>query len=161
MIVVSNTSPIYNLAVVGELDLLEQLYGRLLIPHAVAGELSALGVEQFDPGTPSPIRWIEVQAVSDNTLVGTLLMELDVGEAEAVVLALEAEADLVLLDERIARKIASRSGLRLTGVLGILVEAKRKKIIPLVKPLLDAIVAKAGFWIGKALYEAVLQEAGE
>jgi uncharacterized protein len=66
----------------------------------------------------------------------------------------------LLIDERRGRKVASRLGLKFIGLLGMLVEAKRKGFI-VVKPILDDMIAKAGFWVDSQLYARVLQEAGE
>ena len=87
--------------------------------------------------------------------------ELDVGEAEAIALAVEIQADQVLIDERRGRLVAARFNLRCTGILGILVEAKSQGLIAEVKPLLDALVNEAGFWIAKPLYNSVLRLADE
>lgn len=83
--------------------------------------------------------------------------ELDKGETEAIALALELEAEQVLIDERRGRRIAARLNLRYTGVLGILVEAKNRGLISEVKPLLDALINQAGFWVAAPLYRSVLQ----
>jgi predicted nucleic acid-binding protein len=99
--------------------------------------------------------------VMDHALVVALQMELDEGEAEAIVLTKELAADLVLLDERRGRVVASRLGLRFVGLLGVLIEAKQKGSIPAVKAVLDDLVAKAGFWVSQQLYARVLQAAGE
>ncbi|MEW6104652.1 MAG: DUF3368 domain-containing protein [bacterium] len=88
-------------------------------------------------------------------------MELDKKEAEAITLAIEMKADLLLLDERRARKIASCLGIRFIGLLGVLIEDKRKMFIDAVKPFLNDMIAKAGFWVDKELYERFLKEAEE
>ncbi len=90
-----------------------------------------------------------------------LRLELGEGEAEAIALALESQADLVLLDERRGRQRAVRLGLRVTGVLGVLVEAKCQHLLAAVRPVLDALRHDAGFWISDDLYRRVLDLAGE
>lgn len=161
MIIVSDTSPINNLAAINHLHLLNQLYGTVFIPEAVYRELTdpnfpvagATEVQTFD--------WIQTRAVSDRTLVETLSNELDIGEAEAIALAVEMQADQVLIDERRGRLVASRLNLRYTGILGILVEAKSKGVIAEVRPLLDALINEAGFWVAEPLYNSVLQLVNE
>jgi len=158
--VVSNTSAIVNLAVVGQLDLLRQLYGEVILPEAVGRELAAMR----PPSTLEGVRaceWIQITAVSDRGVVESLMMQLHTGEAEAIGLALEKRADLLLMDERRGRRIASGLGLKCVGLLGVIVEAKSKGLIPAVRPLLEALVAQAGFWTDRELYARVLAEAGE
>ncbi|MEW6481553.1 MAG: DUF3368 domain-containing protein [bacterium] len=157
MIVVSNTSPIMNLVAIGQINLLKQLYGEIFIPKTVLQELSIIHKEQLS----ERYLWIKTQPVINQNMVDVLLLELDKGEAEAIALAIEMKADLLLLDERRARKIASHLGLRFIGLLGILIEAKRKMFIFSVKPLLDEMIAKAGFWVDKKLYERFLKETEE
>jgi len=161
VIIVSDTSPINNLAAINQLNLLRQLYGTVVIPEAVYRELTqpdfpvagATEVQTFD--------WIQTRQVTNRLLVEALQNELDMGEAEAIALALELEAEQVLIDERFGRMVAARLNLRYTGILGILVEAKSQGLIPVVKPLLDALINQAGFWIAEPLYNRVLQLAGE
>lgn len=161
MIIVSDTSPINNLAAINQLDLLRQLYDTVVIPQAVYRELTepdfpvagATEVQSFD--------WIQTRQVTNRILVEALQNELDTGEAEAIALSLELEADQVLIDERRGRIVAARLNLQYTGILGILVEAKGQGLIPAVKPLLDALINQAGFWIAEPLYNRVLQFAGE
>ena len=161
MIVVSDTSPINNLAAINRLNLLQQLYGTMTIPQAVYRELTesdlpvagAIEVQTFD--------WIQVRQVNNNGVVIALQNELDFGEAEAIALALETQAEQLLIDERLGRIVAARLNLRYTGILGILIEAKSQELIPEVKPLLDALINQAGFWIAQSLYDRVLRLAGE
>jgi uncharacterized protein len=105
--------------------------------------------------------WIQIHSVSDRTIVEALGNELDVGEAEAIALAVEIQADQVLIDERRGRLVATRLNLRYTGILGILVEAKSQGLIAEVKPLLDALVNEAGFWVAEPLYNNVLRLVDE
>lgn len=87
--------------------------------------------------------------------------ELDIGEAEAIALAVEIQAGQVLIDERRGRLIAKRLNLRYTGILGILVEAKSQGLIAEVEPLLNALINEAGFWIAEPLLSSVLQLVNE
>ena len=88
-------------------------------------------------------------------------LNLDKGESEAIALALEMNADLVLMDERRGRFMARRLGLEVIGVLGVMVEAKHKGHLDKLKPALDELVGKAGFRIHDTLYRQVLIAVGE
>ena len=161
MIVVTNTSPIINLAAVGQLGLLRQLYGQIVIPQAVYAEIVGRGAGQPGADEVAASDWIRTRQVVNRTTVAALQLELDDGEAEAIALAVEASADLLLMDEALGRAIAARFGLRFIGLLGCLVEAKNKELVSAVRPIVDDLIEKASFWIGRPLYERVLQAAGE
>ncbi len=161
MIVVSDTSPINNLAAINQLHLLHQLYGTVLIPEAVYQELTDPDFPVAGATEVQTFNWIQTRAVSDRTLVEALSSELDIGEAEAIALAVEIQADQVLIDERRGRLVATRLNLRYTGILGILVEAKSQGLIAEIKPLLDALINKAGFWVAEPLYNGVLKLVNE
>lgn len=160
MIVVSNTSPIVNLAAVGRLDLLRDLYKEVHIAAAVGREISKVGARLGALGTSTPA-WISSGRVTNRALVIALQADLDEGESEAIAQAIDLKADLILLDERRARSTASRLGLKRIGLLGILLQAKAEGCLPAVKPVLDELISKAGFWIGSQLYARVLLAAGE
>nr|WP_216087055.1 DUF3368 domain-containing protein [Stanieria cyanosphaera] len=87
--------------------------------------------------------------------------ELDIGEVEAIALAVEIQAERLLIDERLGWLVAARLNLRYTGILGILVEAKSQGLIVEVKPLLNALIDQAGFWVAEPLYNRVLQLVDE
>ncbi|WP_375511578.1 DUF3368 domain-containing protein [uncultured Nostoc sp.] len=161
MIVVSDTSPINNLAAINHLHLLQQLYGTVLIPEAVYRELTDPNFQVAGAIEVQTFIWIQTRPVQDRILVEALSNELDIGEAEAIALALEMKADQVLIDERRGRIVAARLNLGYTGILGILVEAKSQRLISAVKPLLDALINQAGFWIAEPLYKRVLQLVDE
>ncbi|NJL89024.1 MAG: DUF3368 domain-containing protein [Coleofasciculaceae cyanobacterium SM2_1_6] len=161
MIIVSDTSPINNLAAINQLHLLHQLYGTVLIPEAVFRELTDPSFPVAGANEVQTFDWIQTLTVSDRILVEALSNELDIGEAEAIALAVEIQADQVLIDERRGRLIATRMNLRYTGILGILVEAKSQGLIAKVKPLLNALVNEAGFWIAEPLYNSVLRLVDE
>jgi predicted nucleic acid-binding protein len=161
VIVISNTLPLVNLAAVGRLELLLQLYGRVIIPQAVYHEIVVVGAGQPGATEVEAFDWIESRQVSDRALVASLQLEVDEGEAEAIALAVELDADLLLLDERRGRTVAFRLGLKFIGLLGVLIEAKHRGLVPTVRPILDDLIGKAGFWITRELYDRVLKVAGE
>jgi len=159
--VVSDASVLINLARIGELDLLRQLYGAVLIPKAVWREVVVEGAGQPGAGQVEAASWIETHSVVNAPLVRALQQDLDAGEAEAIALALEMEADLLLMDERLGRETARHLGLRYVGLIGVLITAKRKGLIDTVKPYLDELREVAGFYVSDALYARVLQDERE
>ncbi len=104
--------------------------------------------------------WIVVQPAQDTLAVQLLRDELDAGESEAIILARELDADLVLIDERAATRKARGIGLQTTGTLGVLLMAKNKGLVGRIKPLLDGL-RRAGFRMGDDLYHQVSDSAGE
>ena len=100
MIIVSNTSPVINLAAIGHLELLNKLYGKIILPEAVHHEITVKGAGQAGSTEIEKLKWIEVKTVSNQKLVQALKMELDEGESEAIALAVELNAELLLIDER-------------------------------------------------------------
>ena len=161
MSVVSNASPLISLARIGKLDLLRQLYGELFIPEAVWHEVVIEGVGQPGADEVKAATWIKTQLVTNTPLVHALRQELDAGEAEAIALTLETQAELLLMDERVGREVARHLGLRYTGLIGVLVEAKHKGVLSVVTPQLDELRNIAGFRISDALYVRVLQDERE
>lgn len=161
MTVVSNTSPITSLAALGQLNLLQQLYGSIIIPQAVYDEMASLGY--VVPGTieVQTLSWIQTQQVINRTLVTQLQTELDEGESEAIALAIELKATQLLLDEYPGRTVASRLGIKITGVLGVLLAAKHRRLISSVKPIMDDLILQAGFRVSNQVYIDVLSAAGE
>ncbi len=161
MSVVSNTSPIINLAAVGELGLLEKLYHKVIIPHAVYHEIAVTGAGQSGSLEVQTYSWLESYEVSNRALVTALRTELDPGEAEAIALALESKAELLLIDERRGREVATRFGLKFIGLLGVLVEGKNKSLLAEVRPILTALEVEAGFRMSRELKKRVLATVGE
>ncbi|NEQ45077.1 MAG: DUF3368 domain-containing protein [Leptolyngbya sp. SIOISBB] len=161
MTVVSNTSPITNLAGIGYLALLKDLYGTITIPVGVFNEMARIG--KVVPGAleVQTLPWINSCEVQDLDRVRELRSVLDLGEAEAIALALELSTELLLLDERPGRQLAQQFGLSVTGVLGVLLEAKAKQLIGQVKPLMEQLVSDMNFRIGQPLYQGVLELADE
>lgn len=161
MVIVSDTSPISNLAKVGQIRLMQQIYGRILIPRAVH-------VELLDPGAGATVNtavqsadWLEVLLVENQELVSNLRTRVNVGEAEAIALAVEVEATRLIIDERLGRQAASTLGIKVTGALGILLVAKHQKLISNVRPTMDNLINQANFRISQQLYADVLEAANE
>ena len=131
-----------------------------MVPQAVKAELR---VEENLPGC-SEIRaafnegWIVIRDVIDKEKVKILGRELDRGEAEAIALALQEKADVILLDEREARKISKEMGLSVTGILGVILKAAENGKIKSLKNVLDDLIDTAGFRISDTLYMDILDK---
>lgn len=157
---VCNATPLLNFAVINRLDVLQATFGQIIIPKAVYDETTSLGF----PGTQFVLQaitdgWLQVRSVSATAL--TIPSELDDGEKEAIALALETNEQQILLDEREARQVARNLSLQVMGTLGIMLLAKNNQLIPQVRPLLDAMIDVAQYWVSATLYEQVLRQAGE
>lgn len=161
MSVVSDASALINLARIGELELLHQLYGELLIPEAVWREVVIEGAGQPGAEEVRTASWIETRGVANKSLVRALQQELGAGEAEAIALAMEMGANLLLMDERLGRETARHLGLHYVGLIGVLIAAKRKGLTDAVKSRLDALREMAGFRVSEALYTRVLRDEEE
>lgn len=160
---VFNSSPIINLSKIDCLHLLFQLFDKIIIPNAVYDEIVEAGKDK--KGTKKIIKvikegFITIRNVSNLSLVMALNRELDLGEAEAIVLALEINADLIVVDEKEARKYAELYEIKKTGVIGLLIRAKNRGYLDYLKPYLDLMVAE-GFWLNKRLYQKILKEVDE
>lgn len=161
MLVVSDTSPLRALACIGKLDLLKILFDKVLIPEAVSLELRSAQNRGLDLVDIFVVEWIEVVPVSPSSKLTQFKKELDPGEAEAIALALEVNTDFILMDEKMGRAAAEREGLKIIGVLGVLVRAKSERLIPEVRPLMDQLRSEAEFWVADNTYRMILDFAGE
>jgi len=152
---VSNTSPLTNLAAIGQFDLLRQLYGGLLVAEAVWAELNA--GDRAWPGRDEAAAadWIRLRAAVNRPLVLALRERLDPGEAETIALAVECSPPFVLMDEKEGRRAAQRLGLKTVGVVGVLIEAKARGLIAEAGPLLERLRQEAGFYLSdRVIHEA-------
>ncbi|WP_297063764.1 DUF3368 domain-containing protein [Thermococcus sp.] len=129
MKVVSNSGPLIALAKVGKLYVLRELFGKIIIPRAVWIEVVEKGGGKPGSDEVASAEWIEVVEVKDRLSVDILRSEIEIGEAEAIVLAKELDADLLLLDEKIPRIIAKSLGLNVTGSLAVLFLAWKRGLI--------------------------------
>jgi len=161
MHVVVNTSPLLNLAVIEQADLLHKLFGTVTAPEVVRSEIEALSHRNPRFSSVNVVSIATFVPVQDRARVALLSLHLDPGEAEAIALAVETNADLLLLDERLATRTAQCLGLRTLGLLGVLLLAKRKRYLAVIRPVLDRLESEAGFWIGDKLRRKVLHLASE
>ncbi len=160
MIVVSDSSVLTGLLAIDKLSLIPILYAKVLISPSVYAELSSL--RQFGYSVESLNEpWISVKDIVDVKRVAKLKEELDDGEAESIVLAQEQKASYLLIDEKKGRRIAKREGLKVIGLLGILIQAKQTGLIPLLKPEIEALTSKLEFRLHDKLIKAVLAAVGE
>ena len=158
--VVTNSGPLIALATVGQMDLVGGLFGSVLVPEAVFRAVTWFGV--LRPGAAELAAATWAVRVELGTPPDALLAE-DVGpgEAEAITLAVRRRARLLLLDDRRARRIAEVAyHLRVKGVAGILVTAKRRGLVASVRPVLEEIRAN-GYYLAQTIIDRVLCEAGE
>lgn len=161
MIVVSDTSPLNYLAMLGKLDLLPQLFERVLIPTSVEQELRIGG--QTIPALAElwSKDWLEVRRIQNSGLLDELRREVDEGEAEAIALALEVSVPLLLIDELDGRRVAFERGLTPVGLGGLLVRAKARGLIQAVHDDLDWLRAHTSFHLSEHTYRQILHLAGE
>ena len=153
MIIVSDTSAVTSLLQIGRLEILPQLYREVVIPTEVAVEL-----RRFHAMLPEFVRVVEV---TDRARFDQLHAELDSGEAAAITLMLEGRGDLLLIDELRGRRIAAREGLPVVGVLGVLLEARQRRIIPSLAEAISQLETIADFRLSPQLKHRALQAAGE
>ncbi len=161
MIVVSDTSVISNLYLIGHLDLLQKLFTTIIIPQKVHNELLELRQFGVDVQPIVGAIYIKVQTPENQALVREFLLNIDEGEAQAIVLAKEIGADLLLIDELKGRAIAEQQGLKITGLLGVLLQAKQHGFLPVVKPILERLRDEANFFLSDRLFSQIVQLAGE
>lgn len=154
MIVISNAGPIIALSQIGRLELLPSLFGRIYIPNAVEAELIKCKTEI------QAADWLKTTPLSDASTVDVLRERLDAGESEAIVLAIRLNADLLLIDEARGRRVADAQGLNYTGTIGVVILAKKRGLLPAVKPVLHELRA-VGLYMSEALYKSACQLAEE
>ncbi|MCC5615849.1 DUF3368 domain-containing protein [Nostoc sp. CHAB 5836] len=155
MIVVSDTSPVCYLLLINQILVLQRLYGCVIIPQAVADELRASESPPLVKNwIAQPPNWLQIQPIE---LPQDLELEkLDPGEREAILLAEQLEADLVILDDKAARQIAVERGLKIIGLLGILKDTTRYGLLDL-----DATFEQlqdVGFWVAPSLLKRLLKD---
>jgi uncharacterized protein len=134
------------------LILLRQLYDSICIPAAV--------VKEVEPTAPSLPEWIRIRQLARPLQPVTVSASIGPGEREAISLGLELEAELLILDEQPARRLAHAVGLRIIGTIGVLMAAKERSLLTKIKPELDRLLT-ARFFMDQDLYERVIAQSGE
>ena len=153
MTVISDTTALTSLIKIGEEDLLHRLFGEVVIPHAVRDEL-------LDYHERLPL-WLRVETIADRSSIDPLLAEIDLGEAEGILLAEQLRANLLIIDEKRGRQIAEKRGVLCIGLAGVVLLAKRNGQIESVGPYLDRLESEAHFRLSTAVKREVLKAAGE
>lgn len=143
-LVIADTSCLIVLEKIGQLELLSQLFQKITITPEIQ--------EEFGNILPS---WIHIEPVLDKKRQQLLELELDKGESSAIALALEKEANLLLIDERKGRNIATQLKINITGTLGILIRAKEEKLIHSLRAEIAKLVA-IEFRMSQALIQDIL-----
>lgn len=147
--IISDTSCFIVLSNIGELNLLQKVYGQIITTIEIATE--------FGDQLPD---WVSIHQVTDKYRQQLLEMQIDKGESSAIALALETPNCTIILDDYKARKIADQLGLHFTGTIGVIVKAKLIGIIPSIKPILSKI-RTTDFRLSMELELLALKEAGE
>ena len=161
MIVVADTSPLTALLHLQQTELLNKLYGHVYIPSVVAKEMNSLISFGYDVSFLQNKNSYTISTAADTLLIESLSEYLDAGEAEAIALAKELNADLLLIDEKPGRQFAEKNAITCKGIVGVLIEAKLKGYLPAIKPLLNTLLADLKFRLAPSIYRLALEKAGE
>ena len=162
--VVCDSSPLISLAHLGHFGLLKEFYSAVLIPPAVQAEVldrgaKVIGVTELNEAIAAG--WIMVRRAIPHQPLPPAIAFLDEGERQALELAVAEQSPLVIIDEIRGRTIAQKLGLKITGTIGVLVEAKNKGRVPSLRSELDLLRFRTSFYLSQALYHAALKAAGE
>jgi predicted nucleic acid-binding protein len=159
MIIISDTSPLVCLQHLNKINILQQLFDKIIIPPAVFKELITFEIVEKDFLEKNT--FIKIQEPQNLKLVNELLDVLDIGEAEAIALSIELKPDLLLIDEAQGREIATKYNIPIKGILGVLLLAKENKLIPVIRPLIERLISEINFRINNNLFQQVLIKANE
>ena len=158
--VVVNSSPLIALSGLHRLDVLQGLYGEIYIPAAVYEEISAKQESVCKQSVDASKSWIHVCPIANQLAKRFFKSKLHDGEVEAMILAQERKAELLIMDDALAKKHAEYLGIHVTGTLGVLIKARRIGLVDALRPLIWQM-QKNHIYISDALVEKCLQAAGE
>ena len=159
-LVVSDASTLIGLASAGAFDLLRRLFGQVAVTSTVRDEVLAGGERPGVRELARAIRdgWIKVVRVQP---IAEVAVNLDAGEASTLTLAIEhSGSSLVLMDETIGRSYTRARGIRVTGLVGVLLASKREGLVPSVRPFLERL-EKSNFRLSEEFVLTIIEEAGE
>ena len=157
--VICNTSPLQYLHQIGQLQILPVLAGQIVVPAAVERELEAGRRSGVDLPDLQALDWVVIRKPASKQAL-PLIIDLGPGETEVLMLALESSDPVVILDDGLARRFAETLKIRLTGTVGLLLDAKRAGLIDAVAPFLDQLQSLR-FRLAPHTRRALLQLAGE
>lgn len=158
MVIVADSSPLICFAILDKLSLLESIFETLLVPEEVYNEL-VIPTKPYSEVLSSYLQ-DKIRKVGNTLAVNLLCHEVDRGEAEAIVLALEQNIERIIIDDSKGRRVARKEGLKPIGTIGILLQAKAHGLLHDIKPLLDELI-KNGIRISESLYESALKQGKE
>ena len=158
--VIVNSTPLIALCNVERLDILNKLYGEIMIPKAVYEEISVKENSVCKRMIDESKGWVKIKSIQNEMAKLMFKSQLHDGEVEVMILAKEEDADLVIIDDGNARKHAKYLGLTLTGTIGVLIKAKQMGYVSEIKPLLEGL-CKSGIYLSKELFEKCLDIVNE
>lgn len=161
MIVISDTTAISTLIQIQQLELLKKIFSKVSIPKKVFDELLVMSKFGIDISALLKADWLEVTEPSPSSLLTLLNTLLDEGEASAIALAVEFNADLLIIDEAEGRQVAASMNLPFIGLGGVFIKAKQAAIISDVTSMLDIVEHKTSFYLSKKARSIILEAAGE
>lgn len=157
--VICNASPLVYLHQLEVLHILRRLASRVVVPHAVSEELRAARAKGHAVPDPKDLDWADIRKPASDAVL-SLVRDLGPGETQALALALESPGSVVVIDDRLVRRVAASLLMQTTGTLGLLVDAKRSGLIPAVKPLI-ARLQDLRFGVAPDTRAAILRLAAE
>lgn len=158
--VVVNSTPLIALYRIGKLDLLKEIYGRVIIPYAVYEEVILESSTKESNDFIQESGFIDIMKIKNEEAKRLFVTSLHKGEVEVMILAKEIESDLCIIDDLLARRYAKYYDLNITGTIGVVLKAKEQGIISRVKPIMDELI-DSGIYIDSKLYNKVLEISEE
>ncbi len=157
--IIVDTSPLFYLHRLHLLELLEKIYGKIIVPLAVVNELEDGKAQMADVPNLHAFSWIKIEQVKISKFLN-LIPDLGPGESEVLTLGLEKQGSLIIIDDLLARHIAELQRLKFTGTIGVIIKAKHKGYITSVVDVVNQLV-KLGFRLGDRLKQDIFRLANE